>query len=156
MDARTLPIWLGVMGIIITVVTMASLDVNALRAPMQFGLRASFLLISVGAIWQLQWPITTQWKWAVGAALTILIFSVAAELVDVSLLGATDSLEQRLLPLLHLRLGLPDHVLLLRDGLIAGDRFLVVQNLGLGSNGLADVFIVTNWFTELRERMDGN
>jgi hypothetical protein len=96
MDARTLPVWLGVMGIVITVVAMASIDANALRAPMQFGLRASFLLISVGAIWQLQSTISTQWKWAVGASLTILVCGVTTELVDISSLGASDSLEQRL------------------------------------------------------------
>jgi hypothetical protein len=32
-----------------------------------------------------------------------------------------------------------------------GDRFLVVQ--GGGGGGFGDVFIVTNWFEELRERM---
>ena len=33
-----------------------------------------------------------------------------------------------------------------------GDRFLVVQGGG-GGGGFGDVFIVTNWFEELRARM---
>ena len=36
-----------------------------------------------------------------------------------------------------------------------GDRFLVVQG-GRGAAGFGDVYIVTDWFTELRERMGGN
>ena len=35
-----------------------------------------------------------------------------------------------------------------------GNRFLVVQDGGAG--GFGDTYIVTNWFTELRERMGGN
>ena len=35
-----------------------------------------------------------------------------------------------------------------------GDRFLVVQRGEAG--GFGDTYIVTNWFTELRERMGGN
>jgi hypothetical protein len=108
MDARTLPVWLGVMGVIITIAAMASIDVNAfldvavsdtqmaLRSPTQFGLRASFLLISIGAIWQLRSAIPAQWKWTVRAALTMLICGVASEFVDLSSLGASDGLEQRL------------------------------------------------------------
>ena len=96
MEARTIPIWLGVLGVVITVAAMAAIDA---RAATQFGLRASFLLISVGAVWRLQstlLTLSTQWKWAVGAALTILVCGVAAELIDVRSLGASDSLEQRL------------------------------------------------------------
>jgi hypothetical protein len=108
MDARNTPLWLGVMGVIITVAAMATIDASAslaaaasdkqtaLRAPMQFALRASFLLISIGAIWRLRSTISAQWKWAVRAALTMLVCGVAAELVDISSLGASDSLEQRL------------------------------------------------------------
>ena len=108
MEARTIPIWLGVVGVVVTVAAMASIDASASlaaavsdqqtawRAPMQFGLRASFLLISVGAIWRLRSTLSTQWKWAVRAALTMLVCGVATELVDISSLGASDSLEQRL------------------------------------------------------------
>ncbi len=35
-----------------------------------------------------------------------------------------------------------------------GDRFLVVQ--GGAGDGLGDVFIVTDWFEELRQRMGSN
>ena len=35
-----------------------------------------------------------------------------------------------------------------------GDRFLVVQ--GVGGGGFGDVYIVVNWFEELRQRMGGN
>lgn len=96
MEARTIPIWLGVLGVLITVAAMTTIDA---RAATQFGLRASFLLISVGVVWQLQSTPSTlsaQWKWAVGAALTMLVCGVAAELIDVRSLGASDSLEQRL------------------------------------------------------------
>jgi hypothetical protein len=108
MEARSMPIWLGVTGVVITVAAMAGIDASASlaaavseqqmtwRAPMQFGLRASFLLISIGAIWRLQSTKSTPWKWAVAAALTILVCGVAIELVDVRALGASDSLEWRL------------------------------------------------------------
>ena len=35
-----------------------------------------------------------------------------------------------------------------------GDRLLVVR--GVGGSGFGDVFIVTDWFEELRQRMGGN
>lgn len=119
MNARTWPIWIGVAGIIIVVFAMAGLVAGAvfdgaaqanhttLQEPLQRGLRLSFLLISLGALWRLRWPHSLPWRWAAGAALAILAFGVGGEFAATfasedwiagisASLGAADSLERRL------------------------------------------------------------
>ncbi len=119
MSVGTWPIWLGVTGTVIAVAAMATFvtgaffdsaiptNHTALHEPMQQGLRGAFLLISVGALCRLRAPLSTQWRWAVVAALAMLACAVAGELTgalvrigwitDFSVsLGAADSLEPRL------------------------------------------------------------
>lgn len=119
MSARTWPVWLGVSGTVIAVAAMAVFDTGTffdgtvptnhtvLHEPIQRGLRGAFLLISLGALWRLGSPLSTQWRWAVGGALAILACGVAGELTGALIrmglvmdfsagLGAADSLERRL------------------------------------------------------------
>ena len=110
----SLPIWLGVTGAVATIVAITWFDFTATRtaaAPvnqiawhtsMQFGLRAAFLLISLGALLRLQSPQLPRWKWVVRAALTVLVLALAGEFSGIFIrgnLGAPDSLESRLLRL---------------------------------------------------------
>jgi len=117
--ASTWLIWLGVTGTLIVVASMAAFDAGTVlggavppdhvdsHQSMQGWLRIAFLLISVGAIWRLRLRLSTQWRWAVGAALTVLALAVAGELagslgrpgwiMDIGAgLGTVDSLEWRI------------------------------------------------------------
>ena len=116
---RRLPIWFGAGGVVIALVSMAILDTRvsiagavpanhtALHGPILWGLRNAFLLIALGALWQLPPAVSRPWRWAVGGAVAMLacgvvvdlvgIFARADWIVDPSIhLGAVDSVEQRL------------------------------------------------------------
>lgn len=118
-SVRTWPIWLGVTGVTLVVAVMAAvvtstvLDVSstanhtAVQQPAQLGLRAAFLLITLGALQRLSSPISKHWRWATGAALLILGGGMAMDLLGAFAglewitdfrvsLGVVDSLESRL------------------------------------------------------------
>ena len=117
-DIRMWLILPGLAGAVFTIAVLSVLIVNAMLASgtanetalyiaTQRVLHVSFLLISLGAFWQLQIPSAGPWKWAIRAALATLAFGVAGEITSVAVaagwvtdmtavLGANDSLEQRL------------------------------------------------------------
>lgn len=118
-SVRTWPIWLGVTGVALIVAVMAALLTSAIldasptashtvvQLPVQLGLRAAFLLITLGALQRLRSPVSKHWRWAIAAALVILGGGIAIDLLGAiaslgwvidfrANLGPIDSLEQRL------------------------------------------------------------
>ena len=119
LSTRRWPIWLGVSGVVMAVVSMAILDTRtaiagtvpanhtALHGPIVWGLRNAFLLIALGALWRLPPMESRPWRRAVGGAVAMLACGLAVDvagivarvgwIVDPSIhLGAVDSVEQRL------------------------------------------------------------
>lgn len=116
---RSWPIWLGAIGAVIAVVSIAVLDMRALVAgsvptnhtalhgPILWGLRNAFLLIALGALWQLPPAVSRPWRWAVRGAVAMLACGVVVDLVGAftradwivdpsAHLGAIDNVEHRL------------------------------------------------------------
>lgn len=122
MRASSWPIWIGFAGLILVATGMAFLDARAfvapswrtdhtaVLAPMMAGLRLALLVIGLGALWRLRMPTALSWRWAIGAAVAVLVCGALADVVwpgmhsDAPLdgdtaAGALDSLEQRLMRL---------------------------------------------------------
>lgn len=117
-DIRTWLILPGLAGAVFTIAVLSVLIVNAMLASgtanettlyiaTQRVLHVSFLLISLGVIWQLRTPATGRWKWAVRAAMATLACGIVGQITSIAIaagwvteltagLGAIDSLERRL------------------------------------------------------------
>lgn len=106
----------GLAGIVLVVTLMCAYDIatltgrtaaaahTALQLPLQHSLRAAFLLIAAGALWQMPAEPAASWRNAKYAATIMLVLGLAAQLADAmsahpAVAGPLNSLDRRLLRL---------------------------------------------------------